>query len=149
MLANVWGRLPKDLRERPFDVYTACVLFVVGVYGIVDSTFPERYSDELSPFLTSIISIYLVVASSAILISLFKDANKCSPSKVLLEFFGWGFIAAAALATSFLYVFGLLNYAHPDSWVVWAVWLIVWMMLFVAASLRSLGVYIKYKGKKK
>jgi hypothetical protein len=148
MLKNVWGRIPRDLRERPFDVYTACVLFLVGVYGIVDSSFPERYSDELSPVLTSAISIYLVVASSAILYSLMKDVKKCSVSKVLCEFFGWGFIAAAALATSILYVFGLMNYAHPDSWVVWVVWLIVWMMLFVAASIRSLGVYLTYKGKK-
>jgi hypothetical protein len=149
MLKNVWGRLPKDLRERPFDVYTACVLFLVGVYGIVDSTFPERYSDELSPILTSVISIYLVVASGAILISLMKDANKCNPTKIVLEFFGWGFIAAAALATSILYIFGLMNYAHPDSWTVWVIWLIVWMMLFVAASIRSLGIYIAYKGKRK
>jgi hypothetical protein len=149
MLKNVWGRLPKDLRERPFDVYTACVLFLVGVYGIVDSTFPERYSDELSPFLTNIISIYLVVASGAILYSLSTDAKKCSPSKVICEFFGWAFIAAAALATSILYVFGLINYAHPDSWTVWVIWLIVWMMMFVASSIRCLGLYIVYKGKRK
>lgn len=148
MLKNVWGRLPKDLRERPFDVYTACVLFLVGVYGIVDSTFPERYSDELSPFLTNVISIYLVVASGSILYSLSKDAKKCSPSKVLCEFFGWAFIAAAALATCILYVFGLINYAHPNSWIVWITWLVVWLLLFVAASLRSLGVYITYRGKK-
>ena len=149
MLKNVWGRLPKDLRERPFDVYTACVLFLVGVYGIVDSTFPERYSDELSPFIANAISIYLVVASSAILYSLSINSNKCSAAKVLCEFFGWAFVAAAALATSIIYVFGLLNYAHPESWVIWVVWLIVWLLLFIASGISSLGIYLKYKGKKK
>jgi hypothetical protein len=50
MIHNVWGRLPQGFRSRPFDAYTALSLIVVGIYAILDSTFPEVQTDAFGSF---------------------------------------------------------------------------------------------------
>lgn len=148
-MKNILGRLPEGLRERPFDVYTAFILFVVGVYGIVDDNFPERFSDALTVFLVNIISAYLMVASGVILIALFKDKRKYPALSLFGQFFGWAFISAAALATSLLYAISPLLIEKPDVWGIWALWMSIWFAMFVAALLRSSELYFVIKGCRK
>lgn len=145
----IWGRLPEGLRERPFDVYTAFILFVVGVYGIVDDNFPERFSDQFTVFLVNIISAYLMAASTVILVALFKDKRQYPVFNVFGQFFGWGFIAAAALATSLLYALSPLWIEGTENWGVWSIWMAIWFAMFLAASLRSLEMYFIIRGCRK
>lgn len=140
-MKNIWGRLPEGLRERPFDVYTAFILFLVGVYGIVDDTFPERFSDQLTIFLVNIISAYLMAASSVILVAIFKDKRQYPVFHILGQFFGWAFIAAAALATSLIYALSPLWIHNQDNWGVWSLWMIIWFTMFLAAQLRTMELY--------
>lgn len=148
-MKNIWGRLPEGLRERPFDVYTAFILFIVGVYGIVDDTFPERFQDQLTIFLVNIISIYLMIASSVILVALMKDRRKYPAFTLFGQLFGWAFIAAAALAASLLYAINILISGSPDSWAIWLLWVLIWFGMFFSAMLRTMELYFIYRGCKK
>jgi hypothetical protein len=146
---NIIGRIPEGLRDRPFDVYTALILFIVGVYGMVDDNFPERFGDELTIFLVTIISGYLMVSSSIILVALLKDKKKAPALHLFGQLFGWAFVAAAALATSLLYAIHPILSGFPDKMGIWSIWMIIWFTMFVAAMLRVMELYNIYKGCKK
>ena len=146
---NIIGRLPEGLRKRPFDVYTAFILFTVGIYGIVDDNFPERFSSEVTVFLVNIISAYLMAASGVILVALFKDQRQYPVFTLYGQFFGWSFISAAALATSLLYALSPLIIASPQEWGLWAVWMAIWFTMFVASLLRCMELYTIIQGCKK
>jgi len=148
-MKNIWGRLPEGLRERPFDVYTAFILFLMGIYGIVDDSFPERFSNQLTVFFINIISAYLMAASSVILVALFKDKRQYPVFNLFGQLFGWAFISAAALATSLIYATSILFAGSPDSWALWSVWLLIWFTMFVASMLRTMELYNIYRGCKK
>jgi hypothetical protein len=148
-MKNIIGRLPQGLRERPFDVYTAFILFMVGIYGIADDNFPERFSDELTIVFINIISAYLMAASSVILVALFKDKRQYPVFNLFGQLFGWAFISAAALATSLIYAMSILFHGSPESWTLWSIWLIIWFTMFVASMLRTMELYNIYRGCKK
>lgn len=146
---KIYRALPDGLRERPLDFYTALVLMLVGVYGILDDTFPERFQDQLTILLVNIISIYLMISSSVILVALMKDRRKYPAFTLFGQLFGWAFISAAALAASLLYAINLLISGSPDSWAIWLLWVLIWFGMFFSAMLRTMELYFIYRGCKK
>ena len=140
-MKKILGALPDGLRERPLDFYTAFVLFLVGVYGIVDETFPERYQQPISHIFIHLISIYLIVAASLVLSSLFCNKKNKPVYAFLTEFFGWMLICAASVAASLLYVASAVLY-DISSWVTWTIWLLIWIGMAVASLIRTYDLYV-------
>jgi hypothetical protein len=139
-----WGRLPWGLRERPFDVYAATLLISVGIYVLTHQTTPEQLNHPAVSFIVNIVALYLIAASAVILAALLKDPRKCPAFVLFGEMYGWAFVAAAALATSIMYLGSLLWYS-PNSWLVWSIWFFLWIMLTVASSIRSFDLIKKYQ----
>jgi hypothetical protein len=139
-MKKVLGALPIGLRERPLDFYTAFVLFMVGVYGIVDDNFPERFQQPLSSFFISIISIYLIIAASLVMLSLFCNKKDKAVYAYMTEFFGWMLITAASIAASLLYASSIIN-GNPNSWILWLVWLFIWIGMAIASFIRTYDLY--------
>lgn len=139
-----WGRLPWGLRERPFDVYAASLLFILGVYVLTNDVYPERVGHGWVILVVNVVAIYLVAASSVILAALFKDPRKCPAFVLFGEMYGWAFVAAAALATSMMYVASLL-WTQPNSLIFWAIWLFIWSSLAITSSIRSYDLISKYR----
>ena len=140
-MKKVLGALPDGLRERPLDFYTAFVLLLVGVYGIVDDTFPERYQQPISHLFIHLISIYLIVAASLVLSSLFCNKKNKPVYAFLAEFFGWMLICAASIAASLLYIASAVLY-DTSSWVTWSIWLFIWIGMAIASLIRTYDLYI-------
>ena len=140
-MKKILGALPDGLRERPLDFYTAFVLFLVGVYGIVDETFPERYQQPISHIFIHLISIYLIVAASLVLSSLFCNKKNKPVYAFLTELFGWMLICAASVAASLLYVASAVLY-DISSWVTWTIWLLIWIGMAVASLIRTYDLYV-------
>jgi hypothetical protein len=139
-----WGRLPWGLRERPFDVYAAVLLFITGTYTLFTDMIPPGVPWGWSHVLINIVSIYFIAASTVILLALLKDPRKCPAFVLFGEMYGWGFVAAAALATSFMYIASLL-WITPASWLAWGSWFFVWITLTVASAIRSADLISKYR----
>ena len=139
-----WGRLPWGLRERPFDVYAASLLFLLGSYVITHDVYPEKEGPGWVIFIVNTVAIYLIAASSVILVALFRDPRKCPAFVLFGEMYGWAFIAAAATATSMMYLTSLL-WSAPDSLVTWGIWEFIWLSLAVTSAIRSYDLISKYR----
>lgn len=139
-----WGRLPWGLRERPFDVYAAALLLILGIYVLTHDVFPERNGHGWIIIVVNIIAIYLVAASSVILTALFRNPSKCPAFVLFGEMYGWAFVAAASLATSLLYLAGTLWFT-PNSWLLWSIWLFMWTSLFITSGIRSYDLISQYR----
>jgi hypothetical protein len=138
--------LSVHLRDRPFDFYVAFVLFMLGVWSFADPTWPERYTDDGMYLLMMFIMVYLMVASSFIMASLLCKRQKHPVLALMGEMYGWFFIAAAALATSIVYLVAF--YHGVDNFAVWAVWFVIWVGMFLASSVRAIDLFYFYRSLK-
>jgi drug/metabolite transporter (DMT)-like permease len=137
---KVLGTLPIGLRERPLDFYTVFVLFLVGVYGIVDDNFPEKFQQPLSSVFVNAISVYLIVAAILVMSSLFCNKKNKPIYAYMTEFFGWMLICAASVAAALLYLASIIT-NHPTSWAIWAIWLLIWIGMAAASFIRTYDLY--------
>ena len=139
-MEKVLRALPIGLRERPLDFYTVFVLFLVGVYGIVDDNFPERFQQPLSSIFVNIISFYLIIAASLVMSSLLCNRKDKPLYAYMTEFFGWMLITAASVAASLLYV-ASISMGNPNSWILWSIWLLIWIGMAVSSLIRTYDLY--------
>ena len=137
---NIIRALPYNLRERTFDFYAAFVLFFVGVYGIVDDSFPERWQQPITSVFINLISVYLMVASSLVISSLLCNKKQRPVYGYMSELFGWMLICAASVAASLIYIASAALYTGL-SWV-WAIWLLIWIGMAAASFIRTYDLYI-------
>ena len=134
------------LRERPFDFYVAFVLFLLGVWGFIDPTWPESYADGGMLIIMTVISVYLMISSGFIMASLLCKRQKHPVLALMGEMYGWFFIAAAALATSLVY---LVSFYHGvESVAIWFIWFLIWVGLAVASAVRGIDLLIFYRSLK-
>jgi drug/metabolite transporter (DMT)-like permease len=133
--------LPVSLRERPFDFYAVFVLFLVGVYGIVDDNFPERWQQPITSVFINVISAYLIVASLLVISSLLCNKKERPVYGYMSEFLGWMLICAASVAASLLYIASVIG-DSPQSWIIWFIWLLIWVGMSIASFIRTYDLYI-------
>lgn len=139
----VEGVFRNKVRERPFDFYVAFVLFMLGLYGIVDDGFPES-AVEGYLWLMHIICAYFMISAAAIMWSLMCHRKNHPVSSLMAEMYGWGFIAAAAVATSLSYL-SVFFVGGAENWLSWAIWLTIWIGMAVSSLFRSLDLYNFYR----
>lgn len=142
---------PIGLRARTLDFYVAFLVFFLGLSGLVDPTWPERFGDSAFYWIVMVEDIYLMAASATIMISLlFRTVckQKCRyiiPS-IVGETYGWLFISAAA------WVIVVSSPWIPPSAIVeannhlsfWS-WIAVWVGLGLASFLRYLDLKRFYR----
>ena len=140
---GIKSTLRSKLRERPFDFYVAFVLFIFGVWGIVDSHWPEAYVTGVLLTVVTIIDIYLIISSLFIILSL-SCKRQCHPILALMgEMYGWLFISAAALAISIIY--GISFYDQVDNLWLLGVWTVIWAGMALAAAIRAFDLFYFYR----
>ena len=143
-LNNIKGMFRSHLRERPFDFYVAFVLFLLGVYGIVDEGWPESLIIEEYSWIITLISVYLMIPSGVIMLSLTCNRKKRPIFALMSEMYGWFFIAAAATATALSYI-GALVVSYPDNMISWLVWFFIWIGMATASAVRAFDLYSFYR----
>jgi hypothetical protein len=143
----VEGVFRNKLRERPFDVYVASVLFLLGLYGIVDEGFPESAVGGNYVWLLHLICLYFMAASAVVIVSLLCHRQKHPVMALMGEIYGWGFIAAAATATALSYL-SVFFVGGAENWFSWTIWLTIWIGMAVASLFRSLDLYTFYRSLK-
>ena len=144
-MSSVFGALPSALKERPLDFYTALVLFMIGVYGLFDSTFPERFHEDIVILLVHIISGYLMAAASLIIATMLCNKVKRPVFSIMGEFYGWMLVVSASVAIALLYITSAFLTDGPTNWAVWFLWVIAWIGMAVASFLRTVDLWQTFK----
>ena len=132
---------------RPFDFYVALLLFVAGLYSIVNDTWPESVGDQLTQGFIIFVSIYLMTAAAVIMASLLCKRASRPVFSLMGEMYGWMFVAAASLATSLMYVGAVLHH-EPSSWWLWGILFTVWVGMTIASAIRSFDLFLVYRSLK-
>lgn len=145
---NIKGMFRSSLRERPFDFYIAFVLFLLGIYGIVDEGWPESLIIEEYSWIVTLIGMYLMIPSGVIMASLACKRKKHPIFALMGEMYGWFFISAAATATALSYV-GAIVVSYPDNITSWIVWLVIWIGMATASMVRACDLHSLYRSLKK
>lgn len=130
--------------KRPFDFYAAFLLFVAGLYSVVNESWPESLGSPLTQAFIVIVSLYLMTAAAVIMASLLCKRASRPIFSLMGEMYGWMFVAAASLATSLMYLGAVLHDA-PSSWWLWGILFTIWVGMTIASSIRSFDLFLVYR----
>lgn len=133
--------------RRPFDFYTAALLFMAGLYSIINDTWPEAVGNTVVQAFIILVSLYLMTAAVVIMSTLLCKKASRPIFSLVGEMYGWMFVAAGSLATSLMYIGSVINNA-PNSWWLWSILLIVWVGMTIASSIRSFDLFLVYRSLK-
>lgn len=142
------GALRKRLRERPFDLYTASVIFLAGLYSLVSPDWPERTHEPNAQVLIGLVSVYMMIAAAVVIVSLLCNKEKNPALRVFGEMWGWLAISAASFAVTLIYIAQMI-YAGTSQLGPAIILAIVWFGMCIASGTRSLDIYLILKGYKK
>jgi len=142
-------KLPWGLKERPLDLYAAIMIFLGGIYILIDPSFPEKSSKILNMSIITAIAFYMIISSVFIITALLINKNHCPPYTLFSEMYGWLFIASATLALSVFYLASIFldNFYRTIEY--WIAWFCTWFFMFVASLLRYSDLRQKYSEMKK
>ena len=141
----VKGVFANHIRQRPFDLYVAVVIFLAGLYAIVSPTWPEIYHEKAVRSMIWVVSFYLMAAATIVIISLLCNRSKRPVFAILAEMWGWLAISAASFAVSLMFISMVVNKGTQQLGV--AITLgIIWVGLSLASGFRSLDIYLAIRG---
>jgi hypothetical protein len=148
MLKNVWGRIPCGFRERPFDVYTAMLLVILGLYGLLDPTFPELQQNTINAIIINITALYMIVSGMVIITAIFYG-KRLPAFSYYGEMYGWTFMASATLTATIFQIYNALVTESGGITNVFLFWtiLFIFFSLTVVAIIRSIDMYVNLRGK--
>jgi hypothetical protein len=132
---------------RPFDFYVAFLLFVAGLYSIVNDGWPEDIGNPVTETFIVIVSLYMMTAAAVIMASLLCKKASRPVFSLMGELYGWMFVAAASLATSIMYV-GAVLHNDPSSWWLWSILFTMWVGMTIASAIRSFDLILVYRSLK-
>lgn len=140
------GALRNRLRERPFDFYSAFVIFIAGTYALFSPIWPEQSIPQVN-ILINLVSIYMMVASALVMSSLLCNRKKMPVYSILAEMWGWLAICAASFSVSLIYIAKII-YSGSDNLFMGLVLTFVWFGMCLASGFRSLDIYVILRGVK-
>jgi len=148
-MRKLWRYIPKGLRDRPFDAYTALALIAVGIYGLVDPYFPETHGSAISSALFHVIEVYFILASSVLLASLLSKPKNHPSFYFFGQMYSWAFISAAGIAVMCLQAYQAFNSECniEDPFLFWFIFFIFGCVSF-ASTIRSLDMILYIREKK-
>lgn len=141
------GVFRKRLRERPFDLYTAVLIFLAGSYAIFSDDWPEKTHAPNAQALILFISIYLMVASAFVISALICNREQRPVFAIMAEMWGWCAISAASFSITIMYLSQLL-YVGSQSLGVSVIMIAVWVGMCLASGLRSMDIYLVLRGRR-
>lgn len=138
--------IPIGLRARTLDFYVAFLVFFMGLSGILDPTWPERFGNSPIYWIVLVEDIYLMIASFVIMLSLILRTwcnGKCKMlvPTIIGETFGWLFISAAAwvivVSSPWIPPSAIVDAGDRVSF--WA-WIAVWVGLGLTSFFRYIDL---------
>lgn len=131
-------RQPMGVRKRPLDFFVAFIVFLLGLYGFVDPTWPEKYEWPVWAIMM-FEDLYLVLAGAAIMGSLIlRETGKRVVCSLVIEMFGWMFVSVASFVISITsYWIPSSVFSGPDQpAIINYIWIFFWLSLSIASFFR-------------
>ena len=138
---KIWRYIPKGLRDRPFDAYTAIALIVIGIYGLVNPYFPESHTPAISALLIHIIELYFILASIVMLCAL-SCKPKDHPSFYFFgQMYSWAVISVTGILVMILQL--MMHFNSADDYCSFPYWIIFFVFgcTSFAAFIRSFDMW--------
>lgn len=131
---SLWDRVYAIVIERPIAMFVMLWCLASGIFGLVGGLDDLDTPNEIG--LSVWISLYLLIASIALIVSTFAD-DKHVRIRHFGQVWGWLFISSASVALVFAYLATLgatdsEPYEH-------AYWMTTWGTLAVFAFIRSMN----------
>lgn len=142
---EIRGVLRNKLRERPFDLYTAVVIFLAGAYAILSPDWPEKTHEPNAQVLINLVSVYMIIASSFVISSLLCNRSKRPIYSIMAEMWGWLAISAASFSITLMYIAQMI-YQGVTQVPVAIILGIIWFGMSIASGIRSLDIFLALKG---
>jgi len=143
-MSNIKGVLRNNLRQRPFDFYTAFVIFLAGAFALVSPYWPENAPSPQIVVMINLVSVYMMVASGIVMSALLCNRKTKPVYAVLGEMWGWLAISAASFAVTIMYVAQMIYVGYPGIWLP-IILAFIWFGMFLASGFRSLDIYLMLK----
>lgn len=141
-------KAPLGILARPLDFYVAFLVFMMGLYGFIDPSWPEKFDWPVWAILM-FEDAYLLAAGGAIMTALImRQWGKKIVATLVVEMFSWLFVASAAwviVITSYWIPPSAFLDAEQYDLMFW-VWVILWFNLGAAALTRYLDMRKWYRG---
>ena len=149
MTNSVWGRIPRILRERPFDIYTAFLVILVGIYSLVDPTFPELQEDTINNVIVNIASLYLIFSGMTIIIAMIL-IKKDPVFSFYAEMYGWAFMSSATLTVGIFQIYNsiLSQNTNITNWYLFWTIFFIWSSITLVALIKSIDMFVDVRKKK-
>lgn len=146
-MSHIKGVLRNHLRERPFDFYTAFVIFLAGAYAFFSPNWPEDAHVPPVQGIIMIVSAYMMVASLFVMSALLCNRKKRPIYAIFAEMWGWLAISAASAAVTIMYLAQLIQNGSEQLGVATILGLI-WFGMAIASGIRSLDIYLVLRGRR-
>lgn len=136
---------PMGIMERPLDFYVAFLVFVIGLYGLIDVDWPPTVLDQWVAVVLIFEDIYLVLAATGIMIAMACRKTRHVVCSIVVEMFGWLFVsvAAAMIALSSYWIPpAVFVDPHPEDGphlILWT-WIAIWAGLAIATFVRYMDM---------
>lgn len=143
-MKNIWGRIPVKIRERPFDAFSAALLFWLGIYQILDPHWPEDTAKSISSIILFVISLYLMCAGLIILLAMIQDYQKHPVFCFFGQMYGWAFMAAATAAIEVITIYNAMQ-LPIGFYPLLIIWASSWCFITFSAVSRSLSLWLRYR----
>lgn len=133
-------------RQKAMDFYVAFLVLLTGMYGLLDPHWPPLDSDPWEAIVLIFEDIYLVIAGAVIMGAiLLRRIEKHVICSIVMEMFGWLFVAVAAavitLTACFIPPSVFADPSPNDGFpLIHITWMVIWGGLAVASFIRYLDM---------
>lgn len=143
--------VPIGLRARTLDFYVAFLVFFLGLSGLLDPTWPERFGNSPIYWIILVEDIYLMTAAVVIMVSLLLRTKCHDRCKILIpsivgETYGWLFVSAAAwvivISSPWIPPSAIVESGNHISF--WS-WIAVWVGLGISSLFRHIDLKKFYR----
>ena len=135
---------------RPLDIYVAFLVFLMGLYGLLDPNWPPNDARVETKVILIAEDIYLAVAGLVIVAAfILRGRIKCVICSLVMEQFGWLFVSAAsfiiAISSPWVPPSVFVESDKGDASLL-AVWVLIWLGLGAASLTRYLDMRSWFRG---
>lgn len=135
----------KVLRRYPFEFFAAFLVFMLGLYGLIEPTWPPSVSEPWEVFVLNMEALYFVISGGAVM-STFFFRHRWPVCSIVVQMFAWLFVGFAGIMAL------IVRIVIPDSQLIHTptelgtvLTSVVWFALIGASFTKYFDIRLWYK----
>lgn len=133
------------LRRYPFELFVAFLVFMLGLYGLINPYWPPIGSQPWEIVVMNTEALYFLISGAAV-ISTFFSRNKWPIESIVVQMFGWLFIGFAGVMALLIKLFiPQSQLIHTDTTLGYVVSGVLWISLVTASFVKYFDIRVWYR----